>query len=58
MAQPAASDYAAYSRFIDALTLALEKHRLTFLTYQSQAATEQVTYDVHPYGVVFRRGSL
>ena len=56
--QPAASDYASHSRFIDALTLAIEEHRLTFLTYQSQAATEPVTYDVHPYGVVLHRGSL
>jgi len=56
--QPAATDYASQSRFIDALTLAIEEHRLTFLTYQSQAATEPVTYDVHPYGVVLHRGSL
>ena len=56
--QPAASDYASHSRFIDALTLAIEEHRLTFLTYQSQAATEPVTYDVHPYGIVLHRGSL
>lgn len=56
--QPAASDYASHSQFIDALTLAIEEYRLTFLTYQSQAATEPVTYDVHPYGLVLHRGSL
>ncbi len=56
--QPAASDYASQSRFIEDLTLAIEEHRVTFLTYQSQAATEPVTYDVHPYGVVLHRGSL
>jgi predicted DNA-binding transcriptional regulator YafY len=29
-----------------------------FITYQSQQATEPVTYDVYPYGFIYHRGSL
>lgn len=56
--QPPAGNYTAHGCFIDSLTLAIEEHRLTLLTYQSQAATEPVTYEVHPYGLVLHRGSL
>lgn len=56
--QPAASDYAQRGQLIDDLNLAVEEHRLVWLTYQSQSATEPVTYDVHPYGLILHRGTL
>ena len=56
--QPAASDYAQRGQLIDDLNLAVEEHQLVSLTYQSQSATEPVTYDVHPYGLILHRGTL
>ncbi len=56
--QPAASNYALQGQLIDDLNLAVEEHRLVWLTYQSQSATEPVTYDVHPYGLILHRGTL
>ena len=29
-----------------------------FITYQSMRATEPVTYDIYPYGLIYHRGSL
>ncbi len=43
---------------LDALQLAVEDQRLTWITYQSQAATEPVTHDVHPYALVFSKNSF
>lgn len=43
---------------LDALQLAVEDQRLTWITYQSQAATEPVTHDVHPYALVFAKNSF
>jgi proteasome accessory factor B len=52
------SDYAGHGRILDELLKGIEQHRSTFVTYQSERATEPVTYDIYPYGVVFHRGSL
>lgn len=38
--------------------MAVEEQRLTWITYQSQAATEPVTHDVHPYGIVIAKNSV
>jgi len=53
-----ASDYSLKSRIIDQLLIGIEDRRATFITYQSAQATEPVTYDVYPYGIVYHRGSL
>lgn len=53
-----ASDYSRKSEIIDQLMIGIEDRRSTFLTYQSASATEPVTYDVYPYGLVYHRGSL
>ena len=53
-----ASDYSGHGKILDELLSGMEDHRATFITYQSDRATEPVTYDVYPYGMVFHRGSL
>lgn len=51
-------DYSQKSHLIDTLLSAIEDCRTVALTYQSLAATEPVTYPVHPYGLAYHRGSL
>jgi len=53
-----ASDYSKKAELIDRLMQAIEDRRVAFLTYQSMQATEPTTYDVHPYGLAYHRGSL
>lgn len=53
-----ASDYAKKTQIIDSLMVGIEDRKFTTLTYQSLQATEPVTYDVYPYGVVYHEGSL
>lgn len=53
-----ASDYSRKGELIDQLVMAMEDCRITHITYQSLQATEPVTYDVYPYGMVHYRGSL
>jgi proteasome accessory factor B len=38
--------------------MAIEDRRATFITYQSLHATEPVSYDVYPLGLVWHRASL
>ncbi len=52
------SDYSRHDVILDALMVGIEDRRFTSLTYQSLRATEPVTYDVYPYGLVFHRWSL
>ena len=51
-------DYTQKADVIDQLMLGIEDRRAVFITYQSLRATEPVTYDVYPYGLVYHRGSL
>lgn len=53
-----ASDYSHKADVIDALMVGIEDSKAVFVTYQSMRATEPVTYDVYPYGLVYHRGSL
>ncbi len=53
-----AADYSRKAEIIDGLMVAIEDQRVAFITYQSLQSTEPVTYDVHPYGIVFHRQSL
>ena len=46
------------AELIDQLLVAIEDSRAVFITYQSERATEAVSYDVHPYGLIEHRGSL
>ncbi|MBA3314307.1 MAG: WYL domain-containing transcriptional regulator [Planctomycetaceae bacterium] len=52
------SDYRDHGDIIDGLMIGIEDRSFTFITYQSAKATEPLTYDVHPYGLVHHRGSL
>jgi len=36
----------------------MEDRRIAHITYQSLQATEPVTYDIYPYGLIEHRGSL
>ncbi|NLX96741.1 MAG: WYL domain-containing protein [Rhodopirellula sp.] len=55
---PGAGDYSNHGEIIDQLVLGIEDRRAVFLTYQSLRATESVTYDAYPYGLIYHRGSL
>ena len=52
------SQYAAKAEQIDRLMIGIEDRKALFLTYQSLQATEPVTYDVYPYGLVRHHDSL
>jgi len=52
------SDYAKQTEIIDQLVLGIEDRRAVFITYQSLQATEPVTYDIYPYGLIYHRGAL
>ena len=53
-----AGDYTKKTELIDELMVGIEDHTAVFITYQSLRATEPVTYDVYPYGLVYHRGAL
>ncbi len=52
------ADYSFNREHLEALQIAVDERRLTWLTYHSQSATEPVTYEVHPYGLVFAKNSI
>lgn len=51
-------DYSRHGDIIDSLQLAIEDHRVAFITYRSDRATEPVTYDIYPLRFVRHRGAL
>jgi proteasome accessory factor B len=53
-----AADYTKKAELIDELMVGIEDRRAVFITYQSLQATEPVTYDIYPYGLIYHRGSL
>jgi len=53
-----ASDYSHQGDLIDQLVMAMEDRRIAHITYQSLQATEPITYDVYPLGMIHPRGSL
>ena len=53
-----ASDYSRKGELVDQLVMAMEDRRIAHITYQSLQATEPVTYDIYPYGLIEHRGSL
>ena len=55
---PGISDYSSKADLIDSLMLAIEDHKIAFVAYQSERATEPVTLELYPYGIVYHRGSL
>ena len=52
------SDYARQAELIDELMIAIEDEKVTLITYQSARATEPVTHEVYPYGLVSHRHAL
>jgi predicted DNA-binding transcriptional regulator YafY len=53
-----AADYTKKAELIDELMVGVEDRKAVFITYQSLQATEPVTYDIYPYGLVYHRGAL
>jgi len=53
-----AGDYTKKSELIDELMVGIEDRKAVFITYQSLKATEPVTYDIYPYGLIYHRGAL
>lgn len=53
-----AGEYAHQEDKIDRLMIAIEDSVVARIVYQSQRATEPVTYPIHPFGIVFHFGSL
>lgn len=51
-------DYSRKSEIVDQLLIGMEDRKVVFITYQSQRATEPVTYDIHPYSLAVHRGAL
>ncbi len=52
------SDYTKQAELIDELMVGIEDRKAVFITYQSLQATEPVTYDIYPYGLIYHRGAL
>lgn len=55
---PGSGDYSRHPEIIDELLIGIEDGKAVFITYQSQQATEPVTYDIYPYGLTIHRGSM
>ena len=55
---PGVSDYSEKAELIDLLMLAIEDHKITWVAYQSERATEPVSLELYPYGIVYHKGSL
>jgi proteasome accessory factor B len=53
-----ANDYTKKADLIDELMVGIEDRKAVFITYQSLRATESVTYDIYPYGLIYHRGAL
>ncbi|HWB00111.1 MAG TPA: WYL domain-containing protein [Pirellulales bacterium] len=53
-----ASDYSKKAELIDQLMIGIEECKATHIEYQSLQATEPVTYEVYPLGLVYHKGSL
>ena len=53
-----AGDYTKKAELIDELMVGIEDRKAVFITYQSLRATEPVTYDIYPYGLIYHRGAL
>jgi proteasome accessory factor B len=53
-----ASDYSKKADLIDQLMLGIEECKATHIVYQSLQATEPVSYEVYPLGLVYHKGSL
>ena len=52
------SDYSQKTELVDILLIGIEDCRAVLLTYRSLRATEPVTYEIYPYGLIHHRGSL
>lgn len=53
-----ASDYSQKAELIDRLMLAIEDRRAVSIAYHSLRSTEPVTYDIHPFGMIYHSHSL
>lgn len=52
------SDYGQRAELLDALMVGIEDHRVTRLLYHSLRAEQPTSIEIHPYGVIYHRGTL
>ena len=52
------NDYTKTSELINELMRGIEERKAVLVAYQSLQATEPVTYDIYPYGLVYHKGAL
>jgi predicted DNA-binding transcriptional regulator YafY len=52
------TDYSKHTEILDSVMVGIEDRKVVWITYQSERATEPVTYDVHPYRLTRHQGSL
>lgn len=52
------SDYSSKDGLIDQLVTAIKDRNVTSISYQSDRATEPVSYEIHPYGIAYHNRSL
>ncbi|WP_373649404.1 helix-turn-helix transcriptional regulator [Schlesneria sp. DSM 10557] len=55
---PGRPDYSGKAEVIDRLMQAVEEHRIAFVAYQSERATEPVSLEMYPYGIAYHKGAL
>lgn len=51
-------DYRDRGELVDRLLMGIEDRKASHVVYRSARSTEAVTYELHPYGLVFHRGSM
>lgn len=52
------TDYSKHTEILDTVMVGIEDRKTVWITYQSERATEPVTYDVQPYRLTRHQGSL
>ena len=52
------SDYSQKAELIDNLMLAIEDKRAVTIAYRSLRSIEPVTYEIHPFGMIYHKHSL
>lgn len=51
-------NYRDRGELVDRLLMGIEDRKASHVVYRSARSTEAVTYELHPYGLVFHRGSM
>ena len=52
------SDYSQKAELIDDIMLSIEERRVVSIAYRSLRSNGPVTYDIHPFGIIYHKHSL